>query len=806
MVSFRLAVAFICFALACNSAFSQCSISNTRGNNSSFVNDEGYPFTTFYRNDENGSFTYDRGLSASIDTLRSRLSLILLQENGNLSIPEDTLSEVVANVYKSLHAIARKPNESYLIEGQVEPSYKRRQAFSFQIKAKGFVLLCAVNDTGGNIPTDTLQKLRDDIETMFSKIYYDYNYTYTNTQSHSMSKNLIHYLQAYDYLMTDALLNGGQTRVEEITCIGANLQKLVGEYFRSVNKLPPVGALQRDNDNHTLMAASVLGLASLVLHQHGANRLRPHRHPEKWARTAMWRIDKTIWDENGRAESKRGGTYGFAEGPYYFKYAYENLTPYFMALKNADERENLNKSVKPFKWIGTNTSTTIEKNFVDDPDFDHLFQWANDIQMPNGAYPTFDDTWKNTKFIGLAGFRNHDWCSNTNLPFATNGSSGHIDLREEFVAAAVDGFFGEMYQKRANAYEKEMLFDNNSAVIRSTGSLVNSADMKYLFINGENRPSDGSYHRVWGHDHNDIGSFILGAGDYQLIIDPGKHSDDKIKHIRQGEHHSTILLDDDKCLDEDIGELVNTKYLGDENYVLEGLEFKSNSNITVDRNFIIKDYKDYVYVIKDNIYYNGNSSDPSLANKKFTIYINGNGLKGTFIAKDAYSKYDFDNLEWVNFPAVTITDSTFSLDSNTATWSGACSDPNAYGLRAYFFAVLEDSTHFKIDSTTYGEKHEGNLNFVDWHTRARVTIDNSEYVRFRTVIHSYKCYEGPQGVELLDSNYLWGVISQKRQIGQEKCANLYSYKDSFLSARFPSGNSGDTVNFDGDEVEFCFEF
>ncbi|MGB0431570.1 MAG: hypothetical protein ACPGLV_13935, partial [Bacteroidia bacterium] len=313
-------------------AYSQCNI-NDRGTNLQ-VKANQYPYTVFYKNDPHGSFNYARNLNLALDSFR--LNLRKLVKNGKGDIPRDINAEVPYDVFKRLFDDAYAPIVDYRAIGRVKNNGdtvwstkedERRAAFSWQIKAKSFVLLCATNLQGNSLPPDSLQLLRVDLDEMFETI--DYNYPAFCTAcglkdavesdfknwtmiGQYVSKNMIHYLQAYDLYMADAYLQKKDTdRADSIRCdIGKELQQFVRDFYKEGQSF--LGVLSRDNDNHTLMHAGVLGLASIVLNDIGDSRVEPNKHPEKWFENAMWRIDKTMWDETGRAESKRGDKYGFA--------------------------------------------------------------------------------------------------------------------------------------------------------------------------------------------------------------------------------------------------------------------------------------------------------------------------------------------------------------------------------------------------------------------------------------------------------------------------------------------------------------
>ncbi|MCB0738423.1 MAG: hypothetical protein KDC92_12980 [Bacteroidetes bacterium] len=756
----------------------QCSLVGTRGENR-LVDSDKYPYTTFYRNDPNGSFNYHRSLNDAIDIFRNRLASLVIV--GKAAEETELQDRIPYNVYAQLYNLATGQTNSY---NTAVKETKGQEGFREQLKARGFILLCAVDLNGNALPSQTLDDLRDDIEAMFASIDYNYGlFDGTVSNSHYVSKNLIHYLQAYDYLMTDAMLSGDQNRIKEVQCIGNDLQKLVGEYFIA-NKMPnfKLSTLYRNNDNHTLQTAAVLGLASVVLNQHTHNRLHPNRHPSKWCRTAMWRIDKTMWEGLGRNESDG---HGFAEGPYYFKYSFENLAPYFMALKNGHEDERINRYAVPYfnlkgytSPIGLATGRYIKYNFVDDPEYNELFEWANEIQEPNGQLPTVDNSWPGTTFIGLAGFRNLDWCSNPNMDFENLGNA-HVDLRAEFVAAAVDGFYKRIFEKQQTAFKEDIRFDDYSMIIRSSNNAEDMTDMHYLYTNNVRSHNNWLNHK-YEHNHHDIGSFLLTVGESKLIIDPYFYGYTFRGEVDKAWSHNTIFMQDDPPYGGFTDLKPNTGGVRIPGYdpiggyrtaTLRNLQFEGDAKYKANREFIVKDYKDYLYIIRDNIEYDGNAIHSNLADNRFSIFLHGNGFTGTYQDR-------------VN--GATTADSSFLLelfngDSLKATWSKPCLGPdsaNAYGVVAYFTGHTKGSSanfsSSKLNMSFPVPENADVSTYYQHHNGMQVYIENSEKVQFRTILAPYRCKAGPSNFDIIDSNDILALWVAKRQIGEEKCAVAFN--------------------------------
>lgn len=149
-------------------------------------------------------------------------------------------------------------------------------------------------------------------------------------------KDLIMYLQAYDFLMAAQRLSQEAAGyscyaidANDLDAIRWRLQHFARNVYMKSNSLE---AFVRHN-NVSLIAAGTLGLAAVVLHDCGYNRASHNWHPAQWADAARWNIEKTLFDAHD-ALSKRGGEFGYAEGPHYFEYAFEHLLPFFRAYRN----------------------------------------------------------------------------------------------------------------------------------------------------------------------------------------------------------------------------------------------------------------------------------------------------------------------------------------------------------------------------------------------------------------------------------------------------------------------------------------
>jgi len=87
-------------------------------------------------------------------------------------------------------------------------------------------------------------------------------------------------------------------------------------------------------NNHSIMTASALGLAAVVLNDHES--IDPDRQPQNWINAGMWNLDNTLWMQGGSYPrvSEPDTLAGYAEGPAYFNYSFQNAFPFIRAMGN----------------------------------------------------------------------------------------------------------------------------------------------------------------------------------------------------------------------------------------------------------------------------------------------------------------------------------------------------------------------------------------------------------------------------------------------------------------------------------------
>ena len=170
-----------------------------------------------------------------------------------------------------------------------------------------------------------------------------------------------------------AALAAGAARIQEFA---DNLHQ------QSVTPLGPYSFYGNIRNNHTLMTAAALGMAAVVLSE--ATSTNPSQQPATWAGTGLFHIDHVLWRDAQR-QSDSTQVAGYAEGPYYLKYALLNCLPFFRAMGHFLPDGRL-----PYAFAGTTRSIC---NPYYDPKYARLYEWLTAIAMPDGRFPALEDSY-----------------------------------------------------------------------------------------------------------------------------------------------------------------------------------------------------------------------------------------------------------------------------------------------------------------------------------------------------------------------------------------------------------------------------
>jgi len=410
------------------------------------------------------------------------------------------------------------------------------------------------------------------------------------------SKELINYLIAYDLLMgqteTSGTLQAARDSLVEFTAHLYNRAMATYTIFVWQFRF-----FEFQFNNHSIMTASALGLAAVVLNDQQSSD--PDYQPQNWIDAGLWNLDNTLWRENGLFPrvSEPDSIAGYAEGPGYFEYGFENAFPFIRAFWN-------------FLPDGTysmtfNNITRSIRNPWYDPNYANLYEWMNRIRMPDGSSPAIHESpiGFGTSITALSGK------SRFNIPNPQHPPTD-VMWRTQYISTNVpEGSFSDTLFRA--------LPEAGSLVFRSE---KNPAAVYMHFIGKHGIPLSGAK----AHHQGDASSFSLMANGELLAVDPGYPGYEESAAVNNASNHSLILVNGSGPLPP-VGEFVsvetNTCWIGN-TFDTPELDYGEvvtsyyGAGITRNNLFVWNRY----FILSDAV-----SSD---AANTYTFQLQGNGLAG----------------------------------------------------------------------------------------------------------------------------------------------------------------------------------
>lgn len=413
---------------------------------------------------------------------------------------------------------------------------------------------------------------------------------YQDWQWHS--KEYIDLLCAYDFLAAISLLSFEEKKLfrSSLALFAANFYT---EATKSILGLSFFGTVK---NNHALMTAGALGLASVVLSDYSSNK--PAESPALWLQTTLTAIDDIFWRAANR-QSNDDGSAGYAEGPYYFRYAMLNIYPFFRAVSHTTPDT-------VFRY----GSLSIRHPWYDSR-YMAIVEWANGILQPDGTFPAIGDTYMNMGFpeTALLGI------SKLVYPFTEkelhNQLISTVDMRSNYLCAATEAHMqlpsGQIIFPKAG-----------SAVFRSDTSFSPPWFTHILAKQGQSRTSGA------GHSQADASSFLLWNKGIPMFLDAGYVQYSRRQEVGNAQNHNMILVNEQGP---PIGQPLSpgsADAFFTNNFSLPHIEHTavqtSYNDASIERSFFVIDNR--FFLTSDKV------SSPSP--KKFTFQLHGNGiLEGT---------------------------------------------------------------------------------------------------------------------------------------------------------------------------------
>ena len=419
-------------------------------------------------------------------------------------------------------------------------------------------------------------------------------WTFYNPWQHR-SKELISCLIAYDLMkgsgVSQTLLDNSKSKLLTFT---ANLyQKSMASYVFNTLKF-----FTYQYNNHSIMTASALGLAAVVFNDNTSTNV--NYQPQNWINAGLYNIDNTLWVENGiyPRVSEPDTLAGYAEGPNYFKYCFENAFPFIRAMGN----------FLPDGYYSAtfNSATRNIRNPWFDIRYDRIYDWLNKTRMPDGSFPAIHDSYLGfgTVMMALSGKPQYNWL---NPGFTADDPA----VRTQYIATNV-----------AHGPIQDSLFQSlpaaGSLVFRSSWE-TSAVYMHFIGKHGIALSGAKSHHQA------DASSFSLAAYGELLAVDPGYPGASQAELENKAIDHSLILVNGSGPLTptgESVSISTNTSYIehcfdtplldyGEVRTTYQGADIIRKNLFVRNKYFILSDFLS------------------SSSQKNYTFQLHGNGFFGS---------------------------------------------------------------------------------------------------------------------------------------------------------------------------------
>ena len=342
------------------------------------------------------------------------------------------------------------------------------------------------------------------------------------------SEELLQYSTAYDTLLGAHYAFGADE-----AAIRAHITDLASELYDDYVNPDHAGGLTRVlPNNHRSKSAAALGVAALALLQSAPPQGAPPadvRSPAAWLDFAIDQVDVV----EGWTFTSADGAYG--EGPYYQRYAAQNLLPFARAWNHANHGQ---------PW---DVGGHLVGDLWTSPRYRATQRWLVDMTLPNGSLAPIDDG--NVDFsyyFGAAPTTPADaaefawrW-ANAPTPYDTDGSvdlaaDSLIAYDDSVIPAPPSGSPTRFYPEGGDAvFRSDWTPDATTAVVLGE----HGAAMEL----GRDREGLGKIASA-AHEQPDTGSFLLHAFGERLLLDPGYLTWEDRGLVGKATDHNLILVD-----------------------------------------------------------------------------------------------------------------------------------------------------------------------------------------------------------------------------------------------------------------------
>lgn len=343
----------------------------------------------------------------------------------------------------------------------------------------------------------------------------------------STSEELLQWASAYD-----ALVGAGYDLFEAKLLIEERIANLASELYD--NFVHPETAFDRALDhqnNHRSKSAASLVIAAIAIAEYApepGSDPRGVRDPAAWLGWGLATVDEVV------RFVTLAGDGAYAEGPFYWRYALQNLIPMARAW---------DRLVGGAVW---RTGGIDVPSLWRHPVFVRSQRWMLDMTLPDGSLAPIDDgNPGRSHYFGAVGLGLEDAAAyrwrwkNAPAPFETDGN---VDLGPDAIAVGDDGILPAPPTGSATRF----YIEGGNAIFRSDWSedavqVVALAEHDTAALFGRGRDGVGVVPQ--SHEHAEPGAFLLHAFGERLALDPGYLSFPQRALVNQPQHHNMILVD-----------------------------------------------------------------------------------------------------------------------------------------------------------------------------------------------------------------------------------------------------------------------
>ncbi|MBY0277044.1 heparinase II/III family protein [Candidatus Binatia bacterium] len=343
----------------------------------------------------------------------------------------------------------------------------------------------------------------------------------------SSSEELLQYATAYD-----TMLGAGWDFGSDRAAIEQHIVDLASEMYENyVDPDTASGFTRLHQNNHRAKSAAAMATAAIAVAEYTpppGSDPRGVRDPARWLEYGLDQMDLVMRHVLVTAD----GAYG--EGPFYLRYAAQNLIPFARAW---------DRLVNGADW---NARVVTVPSLWRHPLWLRTQRWMLDMTLPDGSMAPIDDGNPGRSYYfgllppGLPWAAAAAWrWANAPQPIDTDGN---IDLGADAIALFDDTVVPAAPDGPTTAF----YHDGGNAIFRSDWSsdaVVVNAQAEHDTASEFGRDRDGRGVFPQSHEHAEPGAFLLHAFGERLALDPGYLSFTEHGLVNRPEHHNLILVD-----------------------------------------------------------------------------------------------------------------------------------------------------------------------------------------------------------------------------------------------------------------------